>query len=132
MDPWNEKWSGEIINFLKSSNYYAFDLYIYGIQLHMDGCIIAKGYDSGFLREIRSNIVSNLNFVSKKQSSWAHIPIGRILEPISGPLFYKLKELIEHFSKIKIGVEKITEAIFVHEKRWYMEKKKFLYKKKFL
>ena len=32
--------------FLKSSNYYAFDLFIHGIQLHTDGCIVAKGYDA--------------------------------------------------------------------------------------
>ena len=132
MDPWNLEWSNKIIHFLKSSNYYAFDLFIHGIQLHTDGCIVAKGYDGGALRKIRSNIVSNLSFVPKKQSRWAHIPIGRILEPISGRLFFELKELIYQFSNIKIGVERLTEAFFVREKKWYMEKKSILYKKKFL
>jgi hypothetical protein len=132
MDPWNLEWSNKIIYFLRSSNYYAFDLFIHGIQLHTDGCIVAKGYDGGALRKIRSNIVSNLSFVPKKQSRWAHIPIGRILEPISGRLFSQLKELIYHFSNIKIGVERLTEASFVHEKKWYMEKKTILYRKKFL
>ena len=132
MDPWRTKWSDEIICFLKSSNYHAFDLYVHGIQLHADGCIIAKGYDNGFLRQIRSNIVKNLNFIPEKQSNWAHIPIGRILEPVTGLLFFELKKLIAKFSKIKIGSEKVKEAFFVHESKWYMEKKKILYVKKFL
>jgi hypothetical protein len=131
LDPWNSKWSDQIIFFLKSSDYSSFDLHIEGIQLHADGCIIAKGYDGGFIRKIRSNILSNLSFVPRKQSNWAHIPIARILEPISGELFSELKELISKFSKIKIGEETISKAYFVHESRWYMEKKKIIYVKKF-
>lgn len=131
-DPWQAKWSDEIICFLKSSNYYVFDLFICGIQLHADGCIIAKGYDGGFLRKIRSNIILNLNFLPKKQSNWSHIPIGRILEPLSGSLFLDLKKLIDKFSKIKIGIERLNQAFFVHETQWYMKKKEILYEKIFL
>jgi hypothetical protein len=131
LDPWNSKWVDQIIYFLKLSDYSKFDLYIEGIQLHPDGCIIAKGYDGGFIRKIRSNISSNLNFIPNKQSNWAHIPIGRILEPISGRLFYELKELIDKFSKTTIGKETISQAYFVRESRWYMEKKKIIYVKKF-
>jgi hypothetical protein len=70
--------------------------------------------------------------VPKKQSNWAHIPIGRILEPVSGVLFSELKDIISKFSRIKIGVERLTKALFVHETKWYMEKKNLLYTKKFL
>jgi hypothetical protein len=131
MDPWKSRWLNQITHFLKLSQYSSFDLHIEGIQVHADGCIIAKGYDGGFIRKIRSDIISNLNFVSKNQSNWAHIPIGRILEPISGHLFFGLKELITKFCKTKISKERITQAYFVHESRWYMEKKKIIYVKKF-
>jgi hypothetical protein len=131
MDPWKSRWLNQITQFLKLSQYSSFDLHIEGIQVHADGCIIAKGYDGGFIRKIRSDIISNLNFVSKNQSNWAHIPIGRILEPISGHLFFGLKELITKFCKTKISKERITQAYFVHESRWYMEKKKIIYVKKF-
>jgi hypothetical protein len=130
-DPWKSSWLNKITHFLKLSQYSSFDLHLEGIQVHADGCIIAKGYDGGFIRKIRSDIISNLNFVSKNQSNWAHIPIGRILEPISGHLFFGLKELITKFSKTKISKERITQAYFVHESRWYMEKKKIIYVKKF-
>ena len=128
---WDKKWASDIMFFLDTKEYNSFDLTISGIQLHQDGCIIAKGYDNSFIRQVRSDLTSNLEFVPIKQSNWAHIPLGRILEPISGELFKNLKKIISNISNTNIGVEKIIEAKFIHEKRWYMEKREVLYIKKF-
>ena len=130
-DPWKKKWLSEIKFFFDSKEYRSFDLVISGIQLHRDGCIIAKGYDGGFVRNIRLDATSNLKFIPNKQSNWAHIPLGRILEPISGEVFERLKKNINKLSKIDIGKEKIINAKLIHETRWYMEKKKVLYTKNF-
>jgi hypothetical protein len=130
-DIWCQDWLNEIISFLESKEYYSFELNITGIQLHQDGCIIAKGYDCGKIRSIRSDLKSNLKFVPDRQSNWAHVPLGRILEPVSGKKFINLKETIKKFSLEKLGSEKINDAKIVHEKRWYMEKKEILFNKKF-
>ena len=130
-DNWNSSWLDKIKNFIKKREYDAFELKIYGIQIHDDGCIIAKGYDDGFIRGIRSEIISNLNFIPVRQSNWAHIPIARILEPISRKDLIEIRKKVNSLSDIYLGTEKIIEAKLVHETRWYMEKKKILYTKKF-
>ena len=130
-DPWKKKWLSEIKSFFNFKEYHSFDLIISGIQLHTDGCIIAKGYDGGFVRNIRLDATSNLEFIPNKQSNWAHIPLGRILEPISGQVFERLKKNITKLSNLNIGKEKIPNAKLIYETRWYMEKKKVLYTKNF-
>lgn len=130
-DAWKKKWLKQTELFLDSNNYKAFNFLISGIQIHPDGCIIAKGFDSGSVRKIRSDLLSNLEFFPKKQSNWSHIPLGRILEPISSTRLKEIKKEIKKLSNKRIGIEKINYAKIVHETRWYMEKKKTLYIKKF-
>ena len=91
-DLWKKNWLNQIISFIKSKEYESFELKISGIQLHPDGCIIAKGYDNGKIRKIRNDLMSNLRFIPSRQSNWAHIPLGRILEPVTGKIFDKLKK----------------------------------------
>lgn len=122
----------EIKLFLNSSNYNSFELKVIGIQLHQDGCLVAKGFDNGRIRAIRSDLKSNLKFLPKKQSNWAHIPLGRILEPVSGDMFRKLKDEIKNLSYENIGTEKIIDTKLVYETRWYMEKRKILLNKNFI
>jgi hypothetical protein len=128
---WEKKWLSEIKFFFDTKEYSSFDLIVSGIQLHQDGCIIAKGYDGGFIRHIRSDLTSNLEFIPNKQSNWAHIPLGRILEPISGKVFEELKKTMRNISTTNIAIEKIIDTKLIHETRWYMEKKEVLYTKKF-
>jgi hypothetical protein len=128
-DLWNEKWLNQIISFMDSKEYDSFELKISGIQLHPDGCIIAKGYDNGKIRNIRTDLMSNLPFIPSKQSNWAHIPLGRILEPVSGKIFNKLKKTMKQLSDKHISVEKIIDQKLIYETKWYMEKKKILYLK---
>ena len=129
-DNWDNKWIGEIKKFLKKKNYDTFDLKVSGIQLHDDGCIIAKGFDSNSIRNIRSDILENLKFLPKKQSNWAHIPIGRILEPISKEKFFNVKKMISSLSNEEFATEKIRNVKLIYETRWYMERRKILYTKK--
>ena len=130
-NPWKKKWISDIKFFLDTKEYNSFDLIISGIQLHQDGCIIAKGYDRNFIKQMRSDLTSNFEFIPIKQSNWAHIPLGRILEPISGELFKELKKIINNISNTNIGIERIIDAKLIHETRWYMEKREVLYTKKF-
>jgi hypothetical protein len=128
---WKKKWLKETESFLDSSNYQIFNFLVSGIQIHPDGCIVAKGFDSGFIRKIRSDLLSNLKFFPKKQSNWSHIPLGRILEPISSSRLKEIKKEVKKLSNKYIGMERINHAKIVYETRWYMEKKKTLYIKKF-
>ncbi len=130
-DLWEEHWLNQIISFIKSKEYESFELKISGIQLHPDGCIIAKGYDNGKIRNIRNDLISNLKFTPSRQSNWAHIPLGRILEPVSGKIFDKLKKTMKQLSDKHISNEKIIDQKLIYETRWYMEKNEILYLKKF-
>ncbi len=129
-DTWNENWLNQIISFINSKEYESFELKISGIQLHTDGCIIAKGYDNGKIRNIRNDLISNLQFIPSRQSNWAHIPLGRILEPVKGKVFDKLKKTMKQLSDKHINIEKIIDQKLIYETRWYMEKKEILYQKK--
>ena len=128
---WKNSWLGEIKSFLDKKQYSSFELKIFGIQLHQDGCIIAKGFEDGFIRNIRSDLISNFKYLPNRQSNWAHIPLGRILEPVSENVFTQIKQKISQLSNLNIGTENIVEAKFIHETRWYMEERETLYTKKF-
>lgn len=104
-----------------------FSFHIHGIQINPDGCVVAKGYDEGAeIFKVREELRANLSFFPKRQSGWAHIPLGRILEPIGKEKFYELKLLINEIGQKFIVEHKLTSAKFVHETRWYMEEKTIL------
>ena len=75
--------------------------------------------------------MNNLKFLPNKQSNWAHIPLGRILEPVPENVFFKVKQIIRSLSNINICEENVIDAKLIHETRWYMEKRETLYTKKF-
>ena len=105
----------------------SFQFSIHGIQINPDGCIVAKGYDEdGIIFRIREKLKVNLEFLPKRQSGWAHIPIGRILEPIGVEKFSALETLINKMSDTFIVSDTINSIKFVHESRWYMEEKTIL------
>ena len=66
----------------------------------------------------------------KKQSEWAHVPLGRILEPVSSKNFSYLRDFITQLSNQNIITIKINSLKYIHEKRWYMEEKDLLLEKK--
>jgi len=128
----DENWKDEsrilsINKTLSMLDYPSFQFSIHGIQINPDGCIIAKGYDEGgMIFRIREHLKTNLEFLPKKQSGWAHIPLGRILEPLGQSKFLALESLINQFSDITIVSDRINSIKFVHETCWYMEEKTIL------
>jgi hypothetical protein len=123
---WNESWSPVIEQELSSLDYPSFRFTIRGIQINPDGCIIAKGYDERVIFDIRESLKTSLTFLPKKQSGWAHVPIGRILEPLGLSKFSALERLIKELSDVFITSDEISSVKFVHETRWYMEEKTVL------
>lgn len=99
----------------------AFDLLITGIQIHQDGCVVARGFDSdNMIRNSRRFLREFDPLFPEKQSNWAHIPLGRILEPIGSERFGLLKHKIEEISARLQLRERICDAKLVFESRWYM------------
>ena len=100
-----------------------FNFFIKGIQLNPDGCLVAKGFDEGAqIFSIRNQIKDGFPLLPKRQSSWAHIPIGRILEPLGESKFSELMRYVHSTSEQLIASQKITSLKLIHETQWYMEK----------
>ncbi len=127
----NQKWNfnkENIVNrFIDLYNFKSFNLEIKGIQIHTDGCIIAKGFDKSMeMIKIRNFFEKNLDFYPKKQSKWSHIPLGRILEPIGEVNYKALKKFAKDYKNKNITSAKIINYKFIHETKWYMEEKKII------
>lgn len=132
-ESWDERNNDIIKEKIKLINHEPFIFNIYGIQVNQDGCVIAKGYDENrTIFKIREYILSELGFAPERQSSWAHVPLGRILEPIGEDNYYRLKNFINDYNDKFIASCKIDSLKFVFEQQWYMEKKNILYSHKLL
>jgi len=126
-ETWDQSWSHIIMNEISLLKNLSFQFFIQGIQINQDGCIIARGYDEeGIIFKIREHFKINFSFLPKKQSDWAHVPIGRILEPIGSKKFGDLRRLVQEVSNDFIISEEINTLKFVHERRWYMEEKSII------
>jgi len=126
-DPWKQEWLGEIRDVLASMSQVAFKFHIGGVQVNPDGCVVARGFDEGSrLFEIRERLRANIKFLPKRQSGWAHVPLGRILEPLGAATFAKLEELVHMVEDQPITSTEVRSMKLVHETRWYMEEKTIL------
>ena len=67
--------------------------------------------------------------MSARQSSWYHIPIGRILKPLGERNFSALRHFVEATSTEMRFVERIRAIKLIHEARWYMEEHSILAQK---
>ncbi len=124
---WNKDWEGDINRELSTIAIPSFEFIVYGIQINPDVCIVAKGYDEGgAIFKLREKMKRELSFYPEKQSGWAHIPLGRILEPLGEVKFSSLAQQIQQLSKSYIASCKIDSIKFIHEERWYMENKSVL------
>ncbi|AXO13649.1 hypothetical protein [Thalassospira indica] len=102
----------------------AFEFTIKGIQINPDGCVVAKGFDQpSSIFKVREELKKNISFLPKRQSGWAHVPLGRILEPIGVNKFARLREKMKEMSNREIAQTRIDVMRLVHETRWYMEEK---------
>ncbi len=117
--------SKDVLSKLKLKKFY---LNIFGIQIHPDGCIVLKGVDENqSIFKARKKLISEIDNIPKKQSSWCHIPLGRFLLPIGDVKMTKLKNLISEIDS-NLNYNLLIEQIhLVHEKQWYMKKKDILY-----
>ena len=103
----------------------AFSLLGYQLQLHDDGCLVIRGVDGGreFLG-LRARILSENKELSRRQSQWVHIPIGRILSPLGEEKLESLRGAIAKINRQVLPFEEIiTEVKLINEHRWYMLEK---------
>ena len=102
-------------------------LNIDGFQLNPDGCVVARGFDEDDrLFKIRQFFKDKIPFLPKRQSGWAHIPLGRILEPVGEEKFSLLKEFFRSQADGTMFSTRISKAHLIHENRWYMEERNCL------
>ena len=126
-DSWDNRHMKGIQDTLSSIRQPAYQFTIRGIQINSDGCVIAKGYDeSAALFQVREQLKGGLPFMPKKQSGWAHVPLGRILEPLRSDKFAILNQAIKAMSNQYIATTNINIMRLIHERRWYMEEKTVL------
>jgi len=127
----NESITQEHVNFIRKVlaelRYPSFSFSIRGIQINPDGCVVAKGFDDGsILFEIRKRLRAEISFLPDRQSGWAHVPLGRILEPLGNEKFVKLRHLAESMKDTPVFSTELDVLRLVHETRWYMEEKTIL------
>jgi hypothetical protein len=126
-DSWDEKKRDTIHKTLDSIRSQPFQFHIGGIQINPDGCVVARGFDEhAEMFRIRALLKEEVPFLPEKQSGWAHVPLGRILEPLGTERFAKLGRLIGEMSDQPIASTEIDTMKFVHETRWYMEERETL------
>lgn len=126
-DPWSKTKTNKVKHALAAVPKKSFVLFIKGVQINPDGCVVAKGFDQDAeVFHFRRKIKSEIAFMPAKQSKWCHVPMGRILEPVGPKKFSKLKALIDGLANLPITKTKIRVMKLIHEERWYMEKRKTL------
>lgn len=101
------------------------NLEINGFQINPDGCFVARGVDkSGEFLSLRNRILQDESVFPRRQSGWTHIPLGRVLEPISEKAFKQLKaEINSTITKGPIKFGEIGSLKLIEETQWYMEEK---------
>ncbi len=127
----NDSLTQEYVNFIRKVlgelHYPSFTFSIRGVQINPDGCVVAKGFDDGsILFEIRKRLKAEIPFLPVRQSGWAHVPLGRILEPLGNEKFVKLCHLAEAMKDTPVFSTELDILRLVHETRWYMEEKTIL------
>ena len=119
-------------NFLLNFDQAAFPVYFNGFQFNRDGCVVARGIDaSGIIRNSRRRL-QNQEVIPARQSNWAHVPLGRILEPFGYDAYLELVELTKAWQKDIFHTEIIDKVNLVHELQWYMENKRIITSKNLL
>lgn len=114
-------------NYISELSLDKFNILFSGVQIHRDGCVVIRGFDEGkSLRRLRQKIKQKFSFIPDKQSSWCHIPIGRILEPVGSGQFSQLKDYVFRQSATKTHTEEIVLMALIHETRWYMKEREVL------
>lgn len=126
-DDWDEKNLPVVMDAVAGIRLPAFEFVIQGIQINPDGCVVAKGFaQPSVIFQVREELKKNISFLPARQSGWAHVPLGRILEPVGTDKFAHLREAMKEISAREIAKTTIDVMRLVHERRWYMEEKTVL------
>jgi len=121
---WKSEWHPLIKDAISEIEQLAYILDIRGVQVNPDGCVVARGYDCNrSLFRIREHMQKTLSFLPERQSGWAHIPLGRILEPVGKRRFKKLNAYFHEKANSHITTVEIDRVHYVNETRWYMEER---------
>jgi len=113
----------EFLDFIGSFQLKKYQLRVKGFQVNPDGCVVLRGYEEGNILRVRTTLQEKFNWIPKRQSEWAHIPLGRILCTLSEKSYLKLVSESEKSFEDLYFEEDISEIHYVHEKQWYMETK---------
>ena len=126
-DEFNENINKQLIKYFSNTQFNPITLKTGGVQIHDDGCIILRCIDENArFRSLRKDIINNIDILSTRQSSWVHIPIGRILEPIDFKKTSLLKKFCISSQNQKPYKTIINKFHFVHEQQWYQTNIDFL------
>lgn len=115
-----------VIQTIKKCIETSFEITLDGYQIHNDGCIIGRVFDRGVIRELRYRLKMENNAFPQKQSSWCHIPIGRILSNITIKQKKELEQLINNENLLTSVSEHVESIKYVSEEKWYMERYKVI------
>jgi hypothetical protein len=125
--PWQPEWLDAVREVIAAERHPAFRYEVGGIQVNPDGCFVAKGFDGGGeISRLRDRLRAELPFLPDRQSAWAHVPLGRVLEPLGTDRFAELGTLMRSLSNQTIVATLVDSMQLVHETRWYMESKQIL------
>ena len=113
----------EFLDFIGSFPIKKYQLRIKGFQINLDGCVVLRGYEEGNILRIRAAIKERFSWIPKRQSGWAHIPLGRILCKLPEKTYLNLVSESEKSFENLYFEEDISQLHYVHEKQWYMETK---------
>ena len=123
-DAWKPEWMEPARDAVTAAAPRSFEFVIGGVQVNPDGCVVARGYDAGGeLFRIREAVRSALPWIPTRQSGWAHVPLGRILEPVGSDAFARLRKLMSELNDRKVTATTLDRLVLVHETRWYMEER---------
>jgi hypothetical protein len=126
-DSWNEGQLGAIKEALTAMITPLFKFHVCGVQINPDGCVVARGYDENAqMFRVRASLKAGISPLPERQSCWAHVPLGRILEPLGVERFEQLRQLISKISDLPLATTEIGTMKLIHETRWYMEERETL------
>jgi hypothetical protein len=89
-----------------------------GLLVTPDGTVLAKGY--GQVDGLRWHLRKSIPLQSSRQSTLAHISLGRILDPVGRATFAALKTLVARSASEVYGSLPLHQVKYVHERQWYM------------
>lgn len=118
--------------YLKSLEDMDIEVTIEGFQFHTDGCMLLKGYDKdATFRKIRKKGSKMIQDIPIRQSSWCHIPLGRIISEVNETTYMELVDLVQESSTTWSHKFRIKHIKLLEETRWYQEENKLIFQKDF-